>query len=136
MSVVCRAARSRSAVAVCSASRMNQSNGLVQAEYGAMERRVYERSRDLLAGLNHTFAGAAGTGRTDDLAGVTAPTLVLHGTEDPMFPPAHAQATAAAIPGSRLVMLDGMGHTLPTVLDDRLADEILHHTRRGQGTST
>ncbi|MFF4273484.1 alpha/beta fold hydrolase [Streptomyces sp. NPDC001536] len=105
-----------------------------EAEYRAMERRVYERARDLLAGLNHTLAGAAGTGRTDDLAGVTAPTLILHGTEDPMFPPAHAEATAAAVPGSRLVMVEGMGHTLPTALDDRLADEILHHTRGEQRT--
>ncbi|MFJ8108217.1 alpha/beta fold hydrolase [Streptomyces sp. NPDC096132] len=99
-------------------------------EYRAMERRVYERARDLQAALHHTFAGAAGTGSTAELASVGAPTLVLHGTEDPMFPPAHAEATAAAVPGARLVMIEGMGHTLPTALDHRLADEILHHTGR------
>ncbi|MFI2371423.1 alpha/beta fold hydrolase [Streptomyces sp. NPDC018833] len=99
-------------------------------EYRAMEQRVYERTRDLRAALNHTFAGAAGTGSTANLASVAAPTLVLHGTEDPMFPPAHAEATAAAVPGALLVMIEGMGHTLPTALDDRLADEILHHTGR------
>jgi len=54
--------------------------------------------------------------------------LVLHGTEDPMFPPAHAEATAAAIPGARLVMIEGMGHALPMALDARLAEEILRHT--------
>ncbi|GKQ40650.1 alpha/beta fold hydrolase [Streptomyces sp. A012304] len=97
-------------------------------EYRAMERRVYERARDPRASLNHTFAGAAGTGSTGELTSVTVPTLVLHGSEDPMFPPAHAEATAAAIPGARLVMIEGMGHTLPTALDDRLADEILRHT--------
>ncbi|MFF8639096.1 alpha/beta fold hydrolase [Streptomyces pilosus] len=97
-------------------------------EYLAMERRVYQRARDLGAALNHTFAGASGTGRsTADLASVTAPTLVLHGTEDPMFPPAHAEATAAVIPGARLVLIEGMGHTLPSTLDARLADEILRH---------
>jgi pimeloyl-ACP methyl ester carboxylesterase len=47
-----------------------------------------------------------------------------------MFPPEHAEATAAAIPGARLVMVQGMGHTLPKALDDLLADEILHHTER------
>ncbi|MCK8676945.1 alpha/beta fold hydrolase [Streptomyces lichenis] len=99
-----------------------------EEEYRAMERRVYERARDYLAALNHTLAGTAGTGSTAELASVTAPTLVLHGTEDPMFPPAHAEATAAAIPGARLVMVEGMGHTLPRVLDARLADEILRHT--------
>ncbi|MFI2632758.1 alpha/beta fold hydrolase [Streptomyces collinus] len=103
-----------------------------EGEYRAMERRVYERARDLTAGLNHTLAGAAGSGSTADLASVTAPTLVLHGTEDPMFPPEHAEATAAAIPGARLVMIDGMGHTLPSCLDDRLAAEILRHTSRAQ----
>ncbi|MFF5968652.1 alpha/beta fold hydrolase [Streptomyces collinus] len=60
------------------------------------------------------------------------PTLVLHGTEDPMFPPVHAEATAAAVPGARLVMIEGMGHTLPRSLDDRLAAEILRHTARAQ----
>ncbi|MGW7512771.1 alpha/beta fold hydrolase [Streptomyces massasporeus] len=99
-----------------------------EGEYRAMEQRVYERARDLNAGFNHTLAGAAGSGSTADLASVTAPTLVLHGTEDPMFPPAHAEATAAAVPGASLVMIEGMGHTLPRALDERLAAEILHHT--------
>lgn len=99
-----------------------------EEEYRAVERRVYERARDLLAGFNHTLAGAAGGDSTADLASVTAPTLVLHGAEDPMFPPAHAEATAAAIPGARLVMVEGMGHTLPPALDARLADELLRHT--------
>ncbi|MER6346723.1 alpha/beta fold hydrolase [Streptomyces sp. NPDC001595] len=99
-----------------------------EEEYRAMERRVYERARDPRSGLNHTHAGAAGSGSTAELASVTAPTLVLHGTEDPMFPPPHAEATAAAVPGARLVMIEGMGHTLPTALDGRLADEILRHT--------
>ncbi len=103
-------------------------------EYRAMERRVYERARDLGAAINHTFAGASGTDRsTADLAAVTAPTLVLHGTDDPMFPPAHAEATAAAIPGARLVLVEGMGHTLPAALDARLADEILRHTAAPHG---
>ncbi|MBB4710341.1 hypothetical protein [Streptomyces luteogriseus] len=44
-----------------------------------------------------------------------------------MFPPAHAEATAA-VPGARLVMIEGMGHTLPRAPDERLAAEILHHT--------
>ncbi|MFF6780127.1 alpha/beta fold hydrolase [Streptomyces sp. NPDC012510] len=99
-----------------------------EEEYRAMERRVYERARDLTAGFNHTLAGAAGGDDTAALASVKAPTLVLHGSEDPMFPPAHAEATAAAVPGARLVMIDGLGHTLPTALDARLAEEILRHT--------
>ncbi|TKK81008.1 alpha/beta hydrolase [Herbidospora galbida] len=102
-----------------------------EEEYRAMERRVHARARDLGAALNHTLAGAE-TMSTADLAAVTAPTLVVHGTEDPMFPPAHAEATAAAIPGARLVMIEGLGHTLPSAVHDRLAEEILRHTRRSQ----
>ncbi|MFF5359332.1 alpha/beta fold hydrolase [Streptomyces scabiei] len=99
-----------------------------EEEYRRMERRVYERARDLAAGLHHTLAGAAGGDDTAALATVTAPTLVLHGTEDPMFPPAHGEATAAAIPGARLVVVEGLGHTLPVALDARLAEEMLRHT--------
>jgi pimeloyl-ACP methyl ester carboxylesterase len=99
-----------------------------EEEYRRMERRVYERARDLAAGFHHTLAGSAGGDDTAALASVTAPTLVLHGTEDPMFPPAHGEATAAAIPGARLVVVEGLGHTLPVALDARLAEEILRHT--------
>ncbi|MFI8220389.1 alpha/beta fold hydrolase [Streptomyces sp. NPDC085932] len=99
-----------------------------EEEYRAVERRAYERARDPRAALNHAFAGATPVGSTAELASVTAPALVLHGTEDPMFPPAHAEATAAALPGARLVLIEGMGHTLPAALDDRLAGEILRHT--------
>jgi pimeloyl-ACP methyl ester carboxylesterase len=103
-------------------------------EYREMEERVHARARDLRAPLNHTFAGAAGVDHEpEDLAAVTAPTLVLHGSEDPMFPPEHGEATAAAIPGARLVVLRGMGHTLPKALDGDLADEILRHTATRTG---
>ncbi len=50
-----------------------------------------------------------------------------------MFPPAHAEATAAAVPGARLVLVEGMGHALPAALDDRLAGETLHHTASAAG---
>ena len=50
----------------------------------------------------------------DRLGEIRAPTVVVHGTADPMFPLAHGRALAAAIPGARLLALDGFGHaTLP-----------------------
>lgn len=100
-----------------------------EREYRAMEERVHARARDLRAGLNHTLAGAAPEELTvRDLARISAPTLVLHGAEDPMYPLPHAEATAAAVPGARLVVVEGLGHSLPAALDGRLADEILRHT--------
>ncbi|MFG2073468.1 hypothetical protein [Nonomuraea maritima] len=50
-------------------------------EYRVMEQRAYERARDLQAALNHTLAGAAEQSSAPDLTAITAPTLVLHGTE-------------------------------------------------------
>ncbi|WP_152364037.1 alpha/beta fold hydrolase [Microlunatus speluncae] len=47
------------------------------------------------------------------LGQVAAPTLVLHGEDDPMFPPRHAGALAAAIPGATLRLIPGVGHELP-----------------------
>ena len=41
------------------------------------------------------------------------PTLVIHGENDPLVPPGNGRQTAAAVPGSRLVMIPAMGHALP-----------------------
>ncbi|MEH0633886.1 hypothetical protein QBA35_10995 [Streptomyces bottropensis] len=92
-----------------------------------MERRVYERAGDLSAGYNHTLAGAAGGDDTAALASVTAPTLVLHGTEARCF--RRRTRRTPPPPFGRDVGHDrGAGHTLPTALDARLAEEILRHT--------
>jgi pimeloyl-ACP methyl ester carboxylesterase len=47
------------------------------------------------------------------LGEVRAPTLVIHGTEDPFFPAGHGEALAREIPGARLLLIDGMGHQAP-----------------------
>src|SRR6185312_12983691 len=46
------------------------------------------------------------------LTSITAPTTVLHGDQDPVYPLAHGEALAAAIPGARLEVVAGMGHAL------------------------
>ena len=43
---------------------------------------------------------------------ISVPTLVIHGTEDPVLPYAHGQALQSAIAGARLVTLEGSGHEL------------------------
>ncbi|WP_432846354.1 alpha/beta fold hydrolase [Amycolatopsis sp. CA-161197] len=55
---------------------------------------------------------------------ITAPTLVIHGADDPLIPPAAGEDTASTIPGARLLVLPGMGHNLPRELYDRVADAI------------
>ena len=65
----------------------------------------------------------------DRLPEISAPTLVLHGTEDPLFPLPHGQALAAAIPGARLVPLDGVGHEIPPSQTwDEVVPQLLGHT--------
>ena len=51
--------------------------------------------------------------RTPALASVTVPTLVIHGSDDPLVPLACGQDTADAIPGAELLVIEGMGHDLP-----------------------
>ena len=64
------------------------------------------------------------------LARITAPTLVIHGGADPLVRPAGSHALARAIPGARLVIYPGMGHSLPPVLCPAILDEVSALTMR------
>jgi pimeloyl-ACP methyl ester carboxylesterase len=63
--------------------------------------------------------------RTRRLAGVRVPSTVIHGTEDPLIVRSGGRATARAIPGAKLLMLDGMAHDLPRPLWPRIVEAIL-----------
>ncbi len=65
--------------------------------------------------------------RAPMLRRVRAPTLVLHGSDDPLVPTAGGEHTAAGIPGARLRVVPGMGHFLPEALVPLLVDEIAGH---------
>ncbi|MFT7775882.1 alpha/beta fold hydrolase [Roseateles sp.] len=67
---------------------------------------------------------AADTHRAERLPRVTAPTLVIHGQDDPLIPVAAAHDLARRIPGARLEILPGWGHDLPEPLWPRLAAEV------------
>ena len=56
--------------------------------------------------------------------GSRVPALVVHGTADRMVHPSGGRATAAAIPGAELLLVDGMGHDLPPALFETFADGI------------
>ena len=51
--------------------------------------------------------------RAKDLWRITAPTLVIHGTKDKLVAKSGGKATARAISGARLMLIEGMGHDLP-----------------------
>lgn len=67
--------------------------------------------------------------RTEALAGVTVPTLVVHGSEDPLIGVTGGEATAAAIPGARLHLIEGMGHDLPPAFLPEIVGAVVGHTR-------
>ncbi len=84
------------------------------------------------AGFARQWSAILATGnRVRELRGVRAPTLVIHGTVDPLIPPAGGRATAAAIQGARLEMVEGMGHFIPRVIWPRLVALITGHIRIG-----
>ena len=65
--------------------------------------------------------------RSQRLARITAPTLVIHGSDDPLVPVAGGRETARAIPGARLLEIDGMGHTLPPQILPQIVEAIDTH---------
>ncbi|MEM7702769.1 MAG: alpha/beta hydrolase [Pseudomonadota bacterium] len=65
--------------------------------------------------------------RRERLAGVTTPTLVLHGEDDPLVKLAAGEDTAMSVPGARLVTYPGWGHDFPLELVDQIADEVAAH---------
>jgi pimeloyl-ACP methyl ester carboxylesterase len=65
--------------------------------------------------------------RLADLRDVRVPTLVVHGTEDPLFPIDHAEALAGAVPGSILVKWEGVGHEIPPPLVPELSRLLNDH---------
>ena len=92
----------------------------------SVARRDTERARNHASARNHELIdGAVPHGRLSD---ISAPTLVVHGDADPMFPVEHGRALAAAIPGARLLLLEGAGHGVEPADREALADAVAEHT--------
>jgi pimeloyl-ACP methyl ester carboxylesterase len=72
--------------------------------------------------------------RTPDLAGITAPSLVIHGAEDALVNVSGGRATAAAIPGADLLVVDGMGHDLPREMWPEILQRIAALIGRAEGS--
>jgi pimeloyl-ACP methyl ester carboxylesterase len=104
--------------------------------YPAREDRLKERiERDFSRSFHPTGAARqmaaiiADGDRRARLASVNAPTLVIHGVDDPLVPVEGGRDTAASIPGAKLKEIAGMGHDLPVELVDEIADEIAGFAR-------
>lgn len=94
--------------------------------------RIFDRTGDLAAAQNHWILGDDDDPPRGKLADLTVPTLVLHGTADPLFPYEHGEALADTIPGAQLVALEGVGHEAPPApVWDVAVPAILRHTGGG-----
>jgi pimeloyl-ACP methyl ester carboxylesterase len=82
-----------------------------------------------------TLAIIASPSRVPLLKLIKAPTLVIHGKDDPLVPVAAAYELMRRIAGARLEVIPGMGHDLPEALVPRIAGMILPHLRNADGAA-
>ena len=94
--------------------------------------RITDRSRDIQAGMtNHAMLDDPGAPDPPRIDRISAPTLVIHGTADPLFPYPHAQVLARTIAGATLLPLPGIGHQMPPPATwDSVVPALLRHTSR------
>lgn len=86
------------------------------------------RTTDVRCAMTNIAFADHGPRWRERLGEIIAPTLVLHGQDDPYFPIGNGEALAAEIPDARLVRLDRTGHRLPAHAVPVVADELLAHT--------
>jgi len=90
---------------------------------------AYDRCWDPEGRARQAMAVAASPSRVKALGGLTVPTLVVHGDADRLVPLAAGRATASAIPGARLEIVEGMGHDYPPQYWDRMVELITAHAK-------
>jgi len=96
--------------------------------------RSYDRGHDPAASGRQLGAVIASGDRTASLRTISAPTLVIHGSKDRMVARSGGVATTRAIPGARMVTINGMGHDLPSAAWAQLIDAITDHARSAERT--
>lgn len=95
----------------------------------ALAGRVFDRTVNIASAMTNHWILEGGEPIRPRLADVVAPTLVMHGTEDQLFPYGHAVALANEIPGAQLVPLERTGHEMPPrAVWDVAVPAILRHT--------
>ena len=103
-----------------------------EAAIRSLVRREAERAGDFAAAQNHDVL-ADGEPSREPLSSITVPTLVIHGTADPMFPLEHGEAVAEEIPDARLLTLEGAGHGVYRADWETIVRAIVEHTDRASG---
>jgi pimeloyl-ACP methyl ester carboxylesterase len=94
--------------------------------------RAYDRGNNPDGTQRQLVASICSGSRRDRLGEITVPAVVLHGSADPLIDVSGGRATAAAIPGAKLIIIDGWGHDLPPGVWGHVADAITENARRAQ----
>src|SRR3954452_2079217 len=97
----------------------------------ALARATYARGLSASGALRQMMAILTQPNRSRRLHAVRVPTLVVHGLADQMVHVSGGRATAAAVPGAELLLVEGMGHDLPAELFETLVDAIDRTAFRG-----
>ena len=98
-----------------------------EGRLSALAGEAYDRCFDPAGRDRQLMAILASPPRTEALAGVKVPTLVVHGDRDTLLDPSGGRRTAEAVPGARLVVIPGMGHDYPPAYWDRWVELISEH---------
>ncbi len=105
------------------------------AELRELAAASYDRGHDVEGPGRQLGAIIAAGDRTAELRRIAAPTLVIHGTADPLVTPSGGRATARAIAGARLMSIEGMGHDLPRAVWPQVIDAISTHAHEADASS-
>jgi pimeloyl-ACP methyl ester carboxylesterase len=97
--------------------------------------RSWERGRDRGAAPRQLAAIIASGDRTAELRRIRAPTTVIHGDRDRLIRISGGRATAKAVPGARMLVIEGMGHDLPRGVWPTIVDAIAEVAERAAETS-
>ncbi len=104
---------------------------------GERERQRYEAAYDRMyhpEGVARQLAAImAARDRTKALGSLRVPTLVIHGAADPLIRLSGGEATAKAIPGAKLIVIDGMGHDLPVEVYGQVVAALTANAREAAG---
>jgi pimeloyl-ACP methyl ester carboxylesterase len=99
-----------------------------EAGFRDLAGRVFDRTTNMASTMRNHNALGGGERLRERLGGLSVPTLVIHGTEDPVVPYGNGVALAREIPGAELLTLEGMGHELPRAVWDVVVPALVEHT--------
>jgi pimeloyl-ACP methyl ester carboxylesterase len=95
--------------------------------------RLFDRGIHPSGSARQMAAIVSAADRTPLLGQIQVPTTVIHGDADPLVNVSGGRATAEAVPGATLIVLEGMGHDMPRELWPQIIDGIVQNAGRARG---